>query len=465
MATSVVVVGAGIAGLAAAHALSRRAPGCRITVLEGSPAVGGKLRTSELAGIAVDEGAESFLLRVPEGAALTDAVGLGPDLVSPAVGAAAVWTRGRLRPLPTGTLLGIPGDLRALASSGAVSPRGTARAALDLALPGPVVTRDLSVGELVGRRLGREVVDRLVDPLLGGVYAGRADDLSLDMTVPQLTTAARRERSLIRAVRSVATSGTSSGPVFGGLRGGLGRLAEAVLRDSGAELRTRCAVRELHRTPTGWRLVTGPVPSPEVIEADAVVVAVPATPAARLLATSAPVAAAELREVDYASVAIVSLAWPAEAWPDAPALSGFLVPAVDSRAVKAATFSSQKWAHLRGEMVVVRCSLGRYGEPHDLQRTDDELVASALADLRDATGLAAAPIDSRVTRWGGGLPQYRPGHRDRVGRIRRDVAAHPGLAVCGAAYDGVGIPACIRSAQAAVDVLLPQLGGRGTIEP
>jgi oxygen-dependent protoporphyrinogen oxidase len=177
------------------------------------------------------------------------------------------------------------------------------------------------------------------------------------------------------------------------------------------------------------------------------------------------VAAAELRAVDYASVAIVSLAWPASAWRDAPALSGFLVPAVDGRAVKAATFSSQKWAHLRGDVVVVRCSLGRYGETRELHRADEELVAVALADLRDATGLAAPPIDTRVTRWGGGLPQYLPGHRDRVARIRRDVAAHPGLAVCGAAYDGVGIPACIRSAEAAVDVLLPHLDGGGTIEP
>ena len=463
MGTSVVVVGAGIAGLAAAHAVARRLPDAQVTVLEGSPAIGGKLRTSELAGIALDEGAESFLVRVPEALALAEAVGVGPDVVSPAVGAAAVWTRGRLRPLPSGTVLGVPGDLRALARSGVLSPRGVARAALDLVLPARPVTADVAVGELVARRLGREVADRLVDPMLGGVYAGRAEALSLDMTVPQLSTAVRRERSLVKAVRSVTGSATA-GPVFGGLPGGLGRLADAVLTASGAELRTRCTVRELHRTATGWRLVTGPVPAPEALEADAVIVAVPAAPAARLLATAAPTAAAELRAVDYASVVIVSLAWPAAAWPRPPALSGFLVPAVDGRALKAATFSSQKWAHLAGDAVLVRCSLGRYGDERELHRTDDELVALAVADLRAATGIAGPPLASRVTRWGGGLPQYLPGHRDRVARIRRDVAGRPGLAVCGAAYDGVGIPACIRSAESAVDSLLPHLEGRGTID-
>jgi oxygen-dependent protoporphyrinogen oxidase len=302
----------------------------------------------------------------------------------------------------------------------------------------------------VRRRLGDAVADRLVDPLLGGVYAGRADDLSVAATIPAL---AGVSGSLLRRAREV-TATTGAGPVFGTVVGGLGRLADAVAAASGATFVTGRLVRRIERTTTGFRVVHGPTIDEAPIDADAVVVAVPATAAARLLREVAPAASAGLDEIDYASVAIVTTVWRrTDLTP--PTGSGYLVPAVEDRAVKAVTFASSKWAHLRtDDLVVVRCSFGRYGAAADLQYDDDELVASSVDELRLTARAAGVPVAARVTRWGGGLPQYTVGHLDRVARIRAAVAAVPGLAVCGAAYDGVGIPACIASGQAAATSVL-----------
>ena len=444
----VVVVGGGMAGLAAAHALRDRA---RVTVLEASSRIGGKLRVSDVGGVPVDEGADSMLRRVPYAVALAEAVGLGDELVSPAAGQAFVRSRGDLHPLPTGTVMGIPADLAALARSEVLSPAGLARVPLDLVQPGHGTTEDVSVGELVTRRLGREVVQRLVDPLLGGVYAGRADLLSLQATLPQLVPHVARHRSLVLAAR--AARGTpSDAPVFAGIPGGLGRFPHAVAAASGAQVCTRTTVRALERTPTGWRLVTGSTAEPSYVDADAVIVAVPAAPAARLLKPH--MAVEDLAAVDYASVAIVTLVL---AGPTPGRGSGYLVPAVEGLTTKAVTFTSRKWAHY--DTAVVRASIGRYGEEVDLQRDDAELVGLVRTELERVVGPVPPTVDSRVTRWGGGLPQYAVGHLDRVRRIR--AALPPGLAVAGAAYDGVGVPAVIRSGQQAAAAVLPHNGSHG----
>ncbi len=450
----IAVVGGGIAGLAAAHAVRRLAGGAvRITVFEGSDRIGGKLHASEVAGLAVDEGAESMLARRPEGVALARTVGLGADVVHPAVEGAQVATEGGLRPLPRRQLMGIPGDLRELATTGLLSLPALLRLPLDHVLPRTPVDEDIAIGRYVRARLGSEVVDRMVEPLLGGVYAGHADELSLDATVPQLSGAVRMERSLLKATRQVMGSATRGGPVFASLRGGMGALPDAVAAASGAEIRTGAMVRELRRLPGGrWRLVIGPTRSPETVEADGVIVAAPAAAASRLLRRTAPFAAAELAQIEYASVAIITYAFPRSAVVSPLHGTGFLVPPRAGTTVKAATFSSHKWGwlgHADPDTVIVRCSVGRHGDEADLQRADDELAWLALDELRELTGLAGAPIDTRVTRWGGGVPQYAVGHLRRVSRIHAAVAEQPGLAVCGAAYDGVGVPACIASADAA----------------
>jgi protoporphyrinogen/coproporphyrinogen III oxidase len=484
----IVVVGGGISGLAAALAVLDRSAGeMDVTVLEGAAVLGGKLALTEVAGIPVDAGAESMLARRPEGLALVHAAGLGDDVVHPAAAGASVWSRGAMRPLPSGQLMGIPGDLRSLAASGVISLPGLARIPLDHVLARTPVRGDVSLGSFVAGRLGREVVDRLVEPLLGGVYAGHADELSLDATLPQLSGAVRVERSLLRAVEQVLGSGSAGAavgvagagiagptaeppglarPVFAGISGGVGRLPGAVAaacERAGATVRVGAMVRELRRSPGGWRVVLGPARQPEQIFADAVVLAVPAPAASRLLQGVAPDAAADLGTIEYAGVGLVTFAVPLDQVADRLSGTGFLVPPVDGRVVKAATYSSQKWQWLAdsaGDLAVLRVSVGRHREVGDLQRDDDELAALALADLSAALRTDLRPVGRRVTRWGGALPQYSVGHPDRVARIRRAIAEHPGLAVCGAAYDGVGIPACAGSARTAADRVLVSLAAR-----
>jgi protoporphyrinogen/coproporphyrinogen III oxidase len=520
----VVIVGGGIAGLAAAFFL--RDEPVRLTVLEGSPRLGGKLSVSEVAGVAVDEGAEALLVTRPEGTALIAEVGLAGDRVQPGTTSSAIWTLGALRPLPRRQFMGVPSDLAELARSGVVSGEGAIRASQDLELPPTARDGDVPVAEYVGARFGTEVVDRLVDPLLGGVYAGRSCDLSFDATMPALAAASRHYRSLAEAAGSLlpppalrprgddppgtprtapprgddppgtprtvapgdqnrAPAGTrSGGSVFTTLAGGLGLLPAFLAKASDAEVRTTAMTRALSPAPAGpgagpgigqgWRLTLGSAAAEELIDADAVILAVPARPAGRLLAgvPGASAAVTALDEISYASMAIVTLAYPRSAFPGAglgaQGWSGYLVPAVDGRAVKAVTFSTVKWPHLAETSMsgaepleIVRCSVGRLGEETLLQRADEDLAMLAATELAAATGVRGAPVVHRVTRWGGALPQYTVGHLDRVARIRDAVAAQPGLAVCGAAYDGVGIPACVATARAAASQVMEFLrGGR-----
>ncbi|CAM5509115.1 protoporphyrinogen oxidase [Streptomyces fumanus] len=460
-AGQVVVVGAGIAGLAAAHRLLGR--GARVTVLEASDRVGGKLLPGEIAGVRVDLGAESMLARRPEAVGLAREVGLADRLQPPTTATAALWTRGALRPMPKGHVMGVPGTAAAL--SGVLSAEGLARIGRDAELPRTEVGDDVAVGEYVAARLGREVVDRLVEPLLGGVYAGDAYRISMRSAVPQLFEAARAHTSLTEAVRAIqgrTAAAPAAGPVFMGIEGGIGTLPPAVadaVRARGGEILLNTPVTALRRTgPTGWRVVAGD----RVLSADAVVVAVPAPAAAALLRAEAPAAAAELAAVEYASMALVTLAYRRADAAALPEGSGFLVPPVDGHTIKASTFASRKWGWIDREdpgLVVLRTSVGRYGDTEILGRDDAGLIDVSRRDLAEATGLAAAPVAARVTRWTDGLPQYPVGHHARVARIREQVAKLPGLAVCGAVYDGVGIPAAVASAHAAVDLLAGDASG------
>jgi oxygen-dependent protoporphyrinogen oxidase len=312
----------------------------------------------------------------------------------------------------------------------------------------------VSVAELLGSRLGHEVVDRLAEPMLGGVYAGHAANLSAAATAPQVVAMVREHGSLLAAVAALPPPAATAPPMFAGLVGGVGRLplalADALGETSGVEIRTSATVRVLERTASGFRLTVGSTRTPETVETDRVVLAVPGPPGARLLDAVAPEASAELGAVEYASMAVVTIAVPALEVGDS---SGFLVPSVDGRRIKASTYSFNKWGWV-GELTdlrLLRASIGRHREEASLQASDDELVAHVVSDLTTATGQEIRPVDAHVQRWGGALPQYAVGHLDRVTRIRAAVDAVPGLAVCGAAYDGVGIPAVIGSARRAAE--------------
>jgi protoporphyrinogen/coproporphyrinogen III oxidase len=464
----VVVIGGGISGLAAAWRLSRLNPVPEVIVLEGAAQVGGKLRVDSVGGVVVDVGAESVLARRPEALALIREVGLDDDLVHPATSSASVLARGVLHPLPPGTLMGVPAHPAAIPGlAGLLSAEEMARVAAEPTIDAPARIDDVDVASWVAGRMGRAVVDRLVEPLLGGVYAGRADRLSLQATVPALWQRAQLGGPILAGVGSPAPDRR---PVFAGLRGGVGRLP-AVLTDlllgSGFVVRVGATVRGLRRTATGWRLETGSAGDPGFLDADAVILAVPPSAAARLLAADCPAAAAELAAIETASVAVVAAAIPRDQLAGVIG-SGLLIPPVEGTAIKAATFSSAKWAWVSEESacdpLVVRLSLGRAGEERTLQRTDAELAALAIADLAAVLGRPLQAIDTRVVRWGGALPQYAVGHLDRIRRVRAAVAAVGGLAICGAALDGVGVAACIASSERAVaDLGVTLAGRRGTI--
>lgn len=471
---TVVVIGGGIAGLAAARDLA--IAGARVVVLEEAHEFGGKLRRREVAGLLVDVGAEAMLNRRPEGVALAAAVGI--DVVHPAIASSRIWSRGALRPLPR-TLMGVPLDLEGLEATGLLSEAGLAAVRREATIPATVLTDDVSVGALVDRRFGSEVTDLLVEPLLGGVYAGHARELSARASVPQLVAMAERGSILEQSAAAADSQDhTYAGPVFAGVEGGMGRFADALeadLRARGVELRASDAVRAVRRTTHGFEVEAGPLGRPELLRADAVVVAVPAQPASRLLAGIAGMAATELGGIEAASMAVVTMAFRAE---DVPSLadtdsSGFLVPPVENKRVKASTWSFAKWAWVReagrgagpdGEdLLVLRTSLGRHREDAVVREPDDALVSDSLLDLAAAAGVHARPVDVEVHRWMHGLPQYAVGHLERVQRIRADVGHVRGLAVCGAAYDGVGIPAVIASAHRAAAEVLADLASRAPL--
>lgn len=439
----VAVVGGGITGLATAWFLRRQ--GLSATLVEAGDRLGGKIHTLDLDGVPVEAGPDTFLARVPWAVDLCRELGLEADLVAPATGKAFLWIGDRLRPLPERHVLGVPTAVGPLLRSGVLSTAGVARAALDLVLPRTGHGPDPSVADVVGRRLGREVLDRLVEPLVGGIHAGRADCLSLASTARPLADAADRSRSLVLGLRRPAAA--PAGPVFlglvGGLQGLIGRLGEEI---DGARLGTR--VETIAPARTGWRLACSPGPD---VEVDAVVVTVPSFAAAGMLGEISPTAAEHLGAIRHASVVTATLAYPRGAVAHPLDGAGMLVPRVEGRLLTACTWSTSKWpALVRGDTVLLRASAGRDGDDRVMELDDGEVVRRLHDELDEALGLRERPHASLVSRWPRGFPQYEVGHQARVDAIEAALAADaPGVLVAGAAYRGLGIAACIEQARRA----------------
>jgi oxygen-dependent protoporphyrinogen oxidase len=458
----VVVVGAGITGLTAAFTLATKRPDLEVVVLEASERVGGKILTTPFAGRPVDCGADAFLARVPEAIELCRELGLDTILTSPSQKSAYVWVNGGLNRLPTGLVLGVPTDLDALAASGIVSPEGIARAAQDLTRTewidrangaDPNGADDQSVGELIRARLGDEVHEKLVSPLLSGVNAGDADHLSLAAGAAQIAVAARTSPSLITALRaqSAAAQTNPDAPVFHGIPVGTQTLTDLILArltQANVPVHLSCPVSSISRDGAAWNLST-PI---GVIAADEIILATPAHPTARLLESIAPEPATDLASLDYASAAMVTLAVSKKSLGVPLDASGFLVAQTDPLpTLTACSWASAKWAHLDDpEVAFLRVSAGKFGDTHALELDDPSLVEALGVDLETTMGINAPPLASRVTRWIDGLPQYQPGHPARVAAWRAGVSAEaPGIHLAGAAYDGLGLPACIRQGRQA----------------
>ncbi len=443
----VVVVGGGIAGLTAGWALRNgpatdptRRSDVDVVVLEEAPAVGGKLDTGTLAGERVDVGAEAFLARRPEADRLARRLGLAGLLVEPAQQGVWLWRGQRLRRYPGATVFGVPTDVAALARSGVVGPASVARAVVEPLTPREPVTTDVSVADALVPRFGRELVDVLVEPLLGGVYAGSVDRLSVLSATPVLADAVRAAGPVTTAVRRHRRRAAAvTGPVFRTVVGGMGRLAAALADD--LDVRTSTKAVGLVPDGDGWVVAT----TEGEQRADHVVVATPAHPAAELLAPVAPVTATALRSVPYATVAVVATAWPSDAAALPPG-SGMLVPRGEGRLVKAATWSSSKWAHVGGrDRVVVRFSTGRVDDRRAAGLDDRILAELVLAEAREALGLRGEPLDVVVRRWPDGLPQYDVGHRQRVAAALQGLPDRVHLT--GAPYDGVGVAPVVGHAE------------------
>lgn len=442
MTRRVVVVGGGITGLAAAWEASGR--GHEVRLLEASGRFGGLIRTSAVelddgTSLVIDEAADAFLARLPEAVGLCRELGLEDRFTEPAVGRAMVLSPDGPRWFPAGSVLGVPLDGDDLAATGLLSEAGLAAVAAEAGRDDPPLTEDRSVGGFLRERFGDELVDRVVGPLVGGINAGDVDRMSLMAVTPQLAAAAAEGGSLTEELRRRAP-GTPAGPVFLGLRDGTGAMVDRLvdrLRERGADLRTE--------TPATTA-------DPGELDADLVVVTTPAAVAARLVAGPSPGAAEQLSGIETASVVLATLVFDRREVEVPDDASGLLVPRDAGLFLAAASWGSTKWAHWDdGRHVVVRASAGHRGDQRVTTMGDEEIVGALLSDLRRAAGIDAAPVGARVSRWTDGFHQYDVGHLDLVDRIDARLRADTGdrVRVAGAAYRGLGIPACIRQGRAA----------------
>lgn len=452
--STVAVVGGGLSGLVTARHLALA--GHEVTVLEAGPRLGGKIAAGTLAGVSFDVGAESMLARTAPGQhqeVLELLSALGCEVIGPEPVKAQLLVDGRIRPMPR-SQVGIPYAAEDLVDL--LTPAGLERAHQEPELPVEAPAADVSIGDLVDARFGPEVTDRLLEPMLGGVYAGHARRLSAAAVSPAIW---QRIAQGLALSRTAPAPDPAAGPPMVSTPGGLHTVVDRLVADletHTVRLGRRSTVRQLRRRGTGWALTVGPTTAEETVTADAVVLATAAAPTARLLdGIVADTIRAELSAVPYASVAVIAVV--------ASGLeisgSGLLVPPGELPSIKAFTHASRKWGWVRAAVdqsvgadhELVRISVGRAGQVAALQLDDRALIADVLDQAQARVpGWADVRIaEATVQRWGGGLPQYEVGHLDAVARWQDAVGAVPGLAVCGALWDGVGLAGCLRSARAA----------------
>lgn len=502
-ARKVVVLGGGISGLSAAFYLQKEAAAqgipLEITVVEANERLGGKLQTEHRDEFLIEKGPDAFLARKPAIMQLTEELGLSGQLMptNPNAKTSYILHKGRMHPMPMGFILGIPTKLSPFIRTGLISPLGKLRAALDFVKPGRKIGEDEALGDFIERRLGKEVLEQITEPLLAGIYAGDTRSLSVMATFPQFKAMEEKSGSLIKGMArggvrpkpqtdGKASHGKGGEPaanrpanhvarpansavgksMFLSYRGGLSALIarlEERLLSAGVEIHRGSGASSLSRRSNGeYEMV---LQNGKRLTADGVICAVPAFEASRLLEAQID-ASKRLEQIDYVSVANIALAYRTSDLNIPFERSGFLVPRKEGKMITACTWSSTKWTHVAPEgHTLLRTYIGRSGAQEWTGMSDHELIEAARQDLRELTGLDAEPEWSQVNRCLSSMPQYPVGHVDTIREIREELAdKFPGMMLCGAGYGGVGIPDCVAGGREAARLLLEILPELHTAE-
>jgi oxygen-dependent protoporphyrinogen oxidase len=461
MTTHVVVVGGGVTGLTTAYRLLEQGEGrLRVTLLEATDRLGGNVNTVREGGLVLDGGPDAFVIQKPQAAALCRDLGLADRLVETQVANRKVYIgRGdTLHVLPEGVVLTVPTRILPLARSPLFSWPGKLRMGFDLVRPPRRDHADESIASFVRRRLGDEALERLAEPLMGGIYAGDCERLSIQATFPQLADLEEKYGSLVKGVlatRPARKPGAPAPSAFYSLKGGMGELTDtlaAAVRERGGDVHTGFAVRALDRgMAAGARLrvvADSRAGAALALDADHVVLATPAHAAARALGELAPPLAAELEAIPYLSTATLLLAYDRRDVPHPMDAVGVLLPKGMGRRILAITFVTSKWEARAPEgTVVLRVFFGGFRREPDAVLPDDELVRIARDELRAVLGVVAEPRMTRAFHYPKSNPQPVVGHKERLARLRTLGGEVPGLHLGGAAYDGVGLPDCVRQAE------------------
>lgn len=460
----IAVIGGGISGLAAAYRcreLAReRGREIEITVFERTARVGGCIATRYDEGCVLEMGPDSLITEKPAALDLIGRLGLAHELrpMLTEFRGARVVRAGRLVPIPDDFRLFTPTSLAALVGSRLFTPFGIVRAALEPFVPPAASARDESLGSFVSRRFGREILERLAQPLIGGIYSGDPSRLSMQATLPQFLAMERKHGSLVRAMQAMGRNQPpSAAPRMVSLRGGLGSLVASLERELAGSVRTSGEVTELRRGLDGWRvgLADG-----RNVDVDAVICALPAHAAAPLFEPFAPRTATLLRSIAYHSVATVTMAFATADIPPLPRCTGFVVPQVEGRRVMATTFSSQKYVNRAPEgTTILRAFVGGAMQSEVLQLEDRALLAAVHDEFRQLLGIRVPAQWSIVHRHPDALPEYKVGHTGVIGEIERSVTAIGSMALAGSAYRGAGIADCVASAERAALAVVESLEG------
>ena len=462
------VIGGGISGLAAAHRLTEIDPATHVTLLEASDRLGGVLQTVHSEGFQVERSADSFITLMPWATDLCRRIGFEDQLIGTREGMrrALVVRDGQVCPVPEGFVLMRPDRLWPIVTTPILSWQGKARLAYEVLVSARRDEADESVASFVRRRLGRETFERIVQPLLGGIYSADPEQLSMAATMPQFLDQERTYGGLIRAAwktagKRKAASGRGHGQsgarygMFVAPRDGLSSLVDAIaarLPEGTVQLNRPAA--SLARSEDGrWEVAIDGAHAP--LEADGVIVATPAGHAARLVGEVDSRLAAELGAIPFAGLSVVSLGYRRDQISHPLDGFGLVVPAIEGRRIIAASFSSVKYdGRAPDGSVLVRVFIGGALQEELAARDDDELLHIATAELKELLGIDGGPSFSLIARWPSTMPQYHVGHMDRVAAIEARTASLSGLELAGNAYRGVGIPQCIRSGETAAERVL-----------